>query len=78
QAQRWKSPGAVFAVTWLVINLLLPLLAWGAMGSTTATALQPLVVLMGEVAPVDALPRSLAWLALGAQLLLAVLWVRWA
>lgn len=78
QAQRWKSPAAVFAVTWLVINLVLPLLALGTVGEAAATALQPLAVLLTTVPPPDALPRSWAWLALLAQLLLAALWVAWA
>ena len=78
QAQRWKSPVAVFTVTWLVINLVLPLLALGTAGNAAAAALQPLAVLVGDVAPPGTLPRPWAWMALGAQLALACLWVGWA
>ena len=78
QAQRWKSPVAVFTVTWLVINLVLPLLALGTAGNAAAAALQPLAVLVGDVAPPGTLPRPWAWVALGAQLALACLWVGWA
>lgn len=78
QGARWKSPMVVFGVTWLVINVLLPLLALGALGSVAATVLQPLVVLLGDAAPQDVLPRAWAWVTLAGQLLLALLWVVWA
>lgn len=78
QAQRWKSPVAVFAITWLVINLVLPLLALGIWGKAAATALQPLLVLLRSAPLPQALTHQWAWVALLAQLLLAALWLIWA
>ncbi len=52
---------AVFTVTWLVINLVLPLLALGTAGNAAAAALQPLAVLVSDVAPPGTLPRPWAW-----------------
>ena len=71
---RLRAPRAVFLITWLVLNAVLPLLALGLWGSAAAAALQPLAVLVAaDHAP--ALARHWAWLALLLQLLGAAGWV---
>ncbi len=73
--RRLKSPMGVFIVTWLVLNLLLPLLAQGVGGALVASTVQPLLALIWPQEHSQLLAPHWAWLVLAVQLLLAALWV---
>ena len=68
-AGRIKSPLAAFALAWLLINLVLPLLVLGVAGADAAALAQPLVA--GLNRPAD----SGLWLSLGVQVALALAWL---
>ena len=73
-AGRLKSPVAVFAICWITINGLLPMIAAGLLGSASLAATQPTLALLlrgGEPALRPALP----WGSALAQLLLVAGWV---
>jgi len=68
-AGRIKSPLAAFAVTWLLVNIVLPLLAFGQAGADAAVLAQPLAA--GLTKPVT----SGMWLSLAVQVGLALAWL---
>jgi hypothetical protein len=70
---RLKSPLAAFCMAWLVINVLLPLLAYGLLGPAGATAVQPAAMM--ALGGGRAMLGTVAWVSLGLQLLLASAWV---
>ncbi|MDR3003663.1 MAG: hypothetical protein LBV14_05455 [Acidovorax sp.] len=74
-AGRLKSPMAAFCVSWVVINIALPLLAFGIAGPMGAAALQPLGAAMIATLDDDTISLGIAWASLGLQLVLALGWV---
>lgn len=68
-AGRIKSPLAAFAVTWLLVNIVLPLLAFGLAVADAAVLAQPLAA--GLTKPVT----SGMWLSLAVQVGLALAWL---
>ncbi|MBQ0130690.1 MAG: hypothetical protein KBT18_00520, partial [Comamonas sp.] len=72
---RLKSPMTAFTLAWLVINVLLPLLAWGMAGSVVAQGLQPLAgyaLLHNSHTPV-----WIFFACMWVQVALIGAWVRW-
>lgn len=75
---RLKSPITAFTLAWLVLNVLLPLLAWGgagAAGATLAAGLQPLAGY--ALITAAALPAWVFFVLMLAQVGLVLAWVVW-
>lgn len=70
-AGRIKSPLAAFAITWLLINAVLPLLVLGVAGAEAARLAQPLVAALTQ--PMDT--TQALWASLGLQVVLALAWL---
>ena len=68
-AGRIKSPLAAFAVTWLLVNIVLPLLVFGVAGADAAALAQPLAAGLARPAGTG------LWLSLGVQVALALAWL---
>lgn len=76
---RLKSPLAAFVIAWIIINAVLPLLAYGLTNIHGAIAIQPVMALLfaNRLTGDDASLTSyyIPWISLGVQLLLAFGWV---
>ncbi|MCZ2406521.1 MAG: hypothetical protein LC097_07290 [Burkholderiales bacterium] len=72
--KRYKSPMAVFVITWLAITLVLPLLVHGLGGDAASDALVPLRILLKPSDSWSPLSQPVAWTAMGVHLLLAAAW----
>jgi len=76
-AGRLRSPMAAFCIAWAVINIALPLLAWGVAGLAGVGIAQPVMGLIFRQSGAMGLHGAAPWVSLGVQLLLAAAWAGW-
>lgn len=76
--RHYKSPLAVFVLTWLAITLVLPLLIQGLGGGVLLNLVAPGYVVLTQDHGLSPLSQPVAWGAMGVHLLAAAVWTAWA